>query len=107
MKLIYVASPYAGDIEKNVKFAKDAGRFVMSSGHAFFAPHLLYPAILDDDVPEERALGMEMGTAVLRKCDELWAFGERVSPGMEAEIAEATRLGIPVKRIALPKSSAA
>ena len=107
MKLIYVASPYAGDIEKNVRFAKEASRFVMSSGHAFFAPHLLYPAILDDGVPEERALGMEMGTTVLSKCDELWAFGERVSPGMQSEIAEAQRLGIPVRRITLLGGSAA
>lgn len=107
MKLIYVASPYAGDIEKNVAFAKEASRFVMNSGHAFFAPHLLYPAILDDGVPEERALGMEMGTAVLSKCDELWVFGERVSAGMQAEIAEAQRLGIPVRRLSLPTENAA
>ena len=35
MKLIYVASPYAGDIEANVRYAEDACRFVMHKGHAF------------------------------------------------------------------------
>ena len=35
MKLIYVASPYAGDVEKNVEYAKQACRTVMESGHAF------------------------------------------------------------------------
>lgn len=107
MKLIYVASPYAGDVKGNVRFAEEACRYVMDQGCAFFAPHLLYPTILDDSVPSERALGMAMGTTVLSKCDELWAFGERVSPGMQSEIAEAQRLGIPVRRIALLKDRAA
>ena len=54
MKLIYVASPYAGDVEANVEYAKQACRTVMESGNAFFAPHLLYPSILDDAVSSER-----------------------------------------------------
>ncbi len=36
MKLIYVASPYSGDIEKNIEFIKKACRHVMNEGHAFF-----------------------------------------------------------------------
>ncbi|MDE7261009.1 MAG: DUF4406 domain-containing protein [Oscillospiraceae bacterium] len=99
MKLIYVASPYAGDVEKNVEYAKQACRTVMESGHAFFAPHLLYPSILDDAVPEERQAGIEMGLTLLHRCDELWAFGPVVSSGMQAEIAEAERLRIPVHRM--------
>ena len=99
MKLIYVASPYAGDVERNVEYAKQACRTVMESGHAFFAPHLLYPAVLNDAVPEERQAGMEMGLTLLHRCDELWAFGPCVSSGMQAEIAEAERLRIPVRRM--------
>ena len=38
MKLIYVASPYAGDVEQNVEYAKQACRTVMESGHAFLRP---------------------------------------------------------------------
>ena len=38
MKLIYVASPYAGDVERNVEYAKQACRTVMESGHAFLPP---------------------------------------------------------------------
>ena len=101
MKLIYVASPYAGDVERNVEYAKQACRTVMESGHAFFAPHLLYPAVLNDAVPEERQAGIEMGLALLHRCDELWAFGSVVSRGMQAEIAEAERLRIPVRRMEL------
>ena len=97
MKLIYVASPYSGDVKDNIKFARDACRFVMENGHAFFAPHLIYPQILNDRIPEERRLGMDMGLAVLSKCDELWAFGVVVSKGMQREIDHAEQLGIPVR----------
>ena len=99
MKLIYVASPYAGDIEKNTAFAKKACRHVMSEGHAFFAPHLLYPQLLDDSKPQERQAGLDMGLAMLPRCDELWCYGDRISFGMHLEIEEAVRLGIPVRRV--------
>ena len=99
MKLIYVASPYAGDIKKNMEYAKQACRAVMESGHAFFAPHLLYPAVLNDAVQEERQAGMDMGLTMLFRCDELWVFGPHISSGMQAEIEEAERLRIPVHRM--------
>ena len=62
MKLIYVASPYAGDVERNTAFAKKACRHVLEQGHAFFAPHLLYPQLLDDTDPQERQAGLDIST---------------------------------------------
>ena len=71
----------------------------MHEGHAFFAPHLLYPAILDDSQPQERQLGIDMGLAMLERCDELWCYGDHISYGMHLEIEEADRLGVPVRRV--------
>lgn len=99
MKLIYVASPYAGDVERNTAFSKKACRHVMELGHAFFAPHLLYPQLLDDADPQERQVGMNMGLTMLPRCDELWCYGEHTSSGMRMEIEEANRLVIPVRRV--------
>ncbi|MDD3963140.1 MAG: hypothetical protein PHU76_01630 [Synergistaceae bacterium] len=99
--IIYVASPYAGDVEKNIEYAKRACRTVMEQGHAFFAPHLLYPQVLDDGNLMERHRGIDMGLAMLSRCDELWAFGECMSSGMIAELDEAERLGIPARRMQL------
>ena len=99
MKIIYVASPYAGDIEMNTEFAKKACRHVMEQGYAFFAPHLLYPSILDGHQPEQRQLGTDMGHAMLQNCDELWCYGDRISHGMYLEIEEAQSIGIPVRRV--------
>jgi hypothetical protein len=35
---------------------------------------------------------------LLEKCDELWAFGDKISEGMTGEIARAGELGLRVKR---------
>lgn len=98
-KLVYIASPYAGDVEANVAFAKAACRYAMGQEATPVAVHLLYPSMLDDNVPAEREAGIKMGLRVLEACDELWLCGSRMSHGMEAELTAAERLGIPVCRI--------
>lgn len=98
-KLIYIASPYAGDIEKNVAFAQRACRYAIHQGYIPIAVHLLYPQMLDDGEPAERELGLQLGQQLLRRCDELWVCGDRISSGMAREISEANHLSIPVKNI--------
>lgn len=98
-KLVYIASPYAGDVERNTAFAKEACRYAMGQGAVPIAPHLLYPQMLDDTVPAEREAGLLMGLRVLEACDELWLCGDRMSAGMQAELEAAERLGIPVRYI--------
>lgn len=98
MKRIFVCSPFRGDVARNLEIAHAACRVVLDHGHAPFAPHVLYPCILDDADPEERAAGIRAGLAWLAASDELWVFGTPTS-GMQQEIAEAERLGIAVKRL--------
>lgn len=43
MKLVYICSPFAGDIENNLRFAWAACRYVIDQGCAPLAVHLLYP----------------------------------------------------------------
>ena len=97
--MIFIASPYAGDVKKNIEFAKQACHYVINTGNAFFCPHLLYPQVLDDNNPDERKIGIDNGKQFLLKCDELWAFGDRISCGMFEEIEFARENGIPIKRI--------
>ena len=61
------------------------------------ASHLLYPQIMDDNIPEEREIGTMYGLALLALCDEVWCFGKKLSPGMELEVKEAKRLKKPIK----------
>lgn len=94
-KLVFICSPYAGDIEGNVMRAKRYGRFAVTEGVVPIIPHLMYPQFLFDDDKEERKLGIEMGLALLNKCEELWVFGTQVSQGMAIEIKKPNHKGLP------------
>ena len=87
--LVYICSPYSGDIETNVEAAKRYSRLAVDKGYIPLTPHLLFPQFLDDDIPEERELGLFFGNALMSKCSEVWVFGERISDGMESEIKRA------------------
>ena len=87
--LVYICSPYSGEIETNVEAAKRYSRLAVDKGCIPLTPHLLFPQFLDDDIPEERELGLFFGNALMSKCSEVWVFGERISAGMESEIKRA------------------
>lgn len=87
--IVYICSPYAGEIEKNVKAAQEYSRFAVEKGYIPIAPHLLFPQFLNDANPKERQLDLFFGNALMSKCSEVWAFGSRISAGMEAEINRA------------------
>ena len=91
--LVYICSPYAGDVERNTAAARRYSRFAVDAGYIPIAPHLLFPQFLDDNKPKERELGLFFGNAILSKCAEMWVFGDRISEGMEAEIKRATWKG--------------
>lgn len=88
--LVFICSPYTGDVERNVEKAKQYSRFaVVERGAIAFAPHLLLPLYLSDDDPKERELALFMNIIFLGKCNELWVFGEYISYGMKREIDKA------------------
>lgn len=98
-ELLYIISPYAGDIAANVEFAIRCCRMAIRQGYVPIAVHLLYPQILDDSDPTERATGLELGLNILLHCSAAWVCGTRISPGMENEIQEVQRLGIPIQYV--------
>ena len=87
--IVYICSPYSGDVEANVAAARRYSRFAVDKGYIPIAPHLLYPQFLNDDDEQERELGLFFGNALMSKCAEVWVFGSRISAGMEAEIKRA------------------
>ena len=89
--LVYICSPYSGDVEGNIKSARRYSRFAVEMGYIPFTPHLLYPQFLDDSNPKERDLGLFFGNVLMSKCTEVWVFGGYISPGMNAEIERAKR----------------
>lgn len=96
LPLVYIASPFSGDMEKNIKKAQSYCRFAISKGYIPLAPHLHYPQFLDDKDIDERELGLRIALILLGKCEELWVF-DRVSKGMAEEIAKAKRRNMPIR----------
>lgn len=95
MKNIYIASAYRGDVEYNVQMAKQYCAYAVSMGVIPICPHIYFTNFLDDNNKNERQLGLNMGLQLLRICSEIWVFGE-ITEGMQQEIKEAEKLGIPV-----------
>ncbi|MEE1304396.1 MAG: DUF4406 domain-containing protein [Agathobacter sp.] len=88
--VVYVCSPYSGDIERNTANARMYSRFAVAKNTIPFAPHLLLPQYISEE--HERGLAMFMNKVFLGKCDELWVFGNKITDGMEEEIEQAGKM---------------
>lgn len=88
--LVYICSPYSGDIESNTKKAQLYSRFAVAKGAIPLAVHLLFPQFMSEKY--ERGLALFMGGVVLGKCKEVWVFGSHISEGMKKEIYKAKRM---------------
>lgn len=96
MKMVYICSPYRGDVEVNVARAHRYCLFAAKNEVVPLAPHTIFTQWLDDNDKEEREAGIYLGLELLTRCDELWVFGGRITEGMEKEIATASNLGKPM-----------
>ena len=97
MDAVYVCSRYRGDIQKNTADARRYSRFATEQGCVPIAPHLLLPQFMDEET--ERDAALEAGLEILKRCDEVWVFGDEISEGMAGEIAYAEKHGIKIRRI--------
>lgn len=61
--IVIIESPYAGDIETNIAYARACVRDSLLRGEAPFASHLLYtqPGVLCDEDAAEREMGIMRG----------------------------------------------
>lgn len=93
--LVYICSPYSGDMLRNTENAQKYSRFAVDRHCIPVTPHLLFPQFMNEET--ERDLALFMGIVLLTKCAEIWVFGDNISSGMESEIAKAQRKGIPIR----------
>jgi hypothetical protein len=63
MRLVIIESPYAGNVELNKRYLRRCIRDCISRGESPYASHRMLPGALDDDNPDERALGIAAGHA--------------------------------------------
>ncbi len=105
MILVILESPFAGNVEMNVHYARLCMRDCLLRGEAPYASHLLYtqPEVLDDDHPDERALGIDAGLLWGEKADKTVVYTDLgISKGMKYGIERAEKAGRPVEMRTLP-----
>jgi len=97
---VILESPFAGDIERNIKYARSCVRDSLSRGEAPIASHLLYTqeGILDDDIPEERKWGIDAGLAWKEVAEKhVFYIDYGMSRGMEYAKKYAAVNNIPIE----------
>jgi hypothetical protein len=102
---VVIESPYAGDVEKNLRYLRACMRDCLLRGEAPFASHGLYTqeGVLRDEVPEDRKLGIAAGFAWRDVSDATVVYEDLgVSSGMLEGIADAKAKGRPVEFRILP-----
>ena len=92
---VFIISPFRGDtqeqIDKHVHYAYRCVADCIALGEAPFAPHLIYPAVLNDNCKADRALGMALGQEWMKVCDVVAVYEDfGVTSGMTQDIAAAT-----------------
>jgi len=100
MKLVVLESPFAGNVRRNLAYAKLCLKDCLLRGEAPIASHLLFtqPGILDDDKPEERKLGIEAGLAWTEVADlQVFYDDFGMSKGMMGAIKHAQEIGAPTE----------
>lgn len=100
MRLVVLESPFAGNIEANVEYAKCCMRDCLTRGEAPIASHLLWtqPGLLRDENPHERRQGIEAGLAWHAVADMIVFYTDLGwSGGMNAALGHAHRIGKPTE----------
>jgi hypothetical protein len=97
-KTVFIAHPISGDIQGNMKLVLDICEHIHTTTVIPVAPYLVSLQYLNDDVVEDRQLGIDANLECFRRgyIDELWLFGDRISTGMRQEVLLAQRLHIPI-----------
>lgn len=98
VKIVFVSHPISGDVKENVNKVLKICAEIHTRNIIPIAPYLISLQYLSDEVVEDRELGMAANHECFYRgfVDELWLFGNQISPGMIEEIKLAREMDIPV-----------
>lgn len=98
MNRVCIESPYAGDVQANVTYARECLRHSLDHGEAPYASHLLYTQVYDDTIESERLRGIQAGYEWLMASDLVAFYVDRGwSPGMLKALKMARMFKLPVE----------
>ena len=105
MMRVILESPFAGNVQRNVAYARACVRDSQFRGEAPIARYILYThhGILNDNVPTERQQGIDAGLAWRHVSDGTVVYADfGFSVGMRYGIEAALASGKPVEHRTLP-----
>jgi len=100
VRRVVIESPYAGDIELNLRYVRACMADCFARGEAPFASHGLYtqPGVLRDEIPEERKLGIAAGLAWRDSAEMTVVYMDLgISIGMRFGVEDADKKGRPIE----------
>jgi len=100
MRRVILESPYAGDVDRHVAYARRCVRDCLQRDEAPIASHLLFtqPNVLRDEDPQERALGIAAGLAWVPVADVMVVYYDYgISDGMKGAMDEAQKHGMVIE----------
>lgn len=101
MKRVIIESPYAGNVELNLRYLRACMHdSLVNHGEAPFASHGLYtqPGVLVDRIPAEREAGIHAGFAWRELADATVVYTDLgISKGMQYGIEHAAKHGKPIE----------
>ena len=99
-RVVYIAHPVSGDVDGNIKSILKICNDIHKADNDIvpFAPYLVSLKYLDNDVVEEREMGVQVNIEFFerRTMQEVWLCGSSISPGMVQEIKLAKQFNIPI-----------
>ena len=98
--LVYICSPYSGDVEHNTERTRQFCRYALEHGQIPLSASLLFPQFMDDDKPEERELAMFMDIVLMGKCQGMLfpRVGELRSTGLRNAVRKSAILTASLRR---------
>jgi hypothetical protein len=100
VRRVIIESPYAGDVERNLRYLRACLRDCLLRGEAPYASHALYTqaGVLDDTVESERSHGIEAGFVWRQASDATVVYTDLgMSSGMRYGIDHVARMGHPIE----------
>lgn len=101
-KLVYIAAPL-GDGADRPKNLERAAKWVAWAAEQGVAPVCTWVVLASQWDEARREEGLAIDCALIERCNEVWACGPRVSPGMHVELSHAKKLNIPVHLLVNPE----
>ena len=96
-KRVYICAPYDGENTRSREKIWGYCLFARERTYAPSAPFLYYPQFMPEIYEKEMQLMRSLALRDLLTCEEIWVFGNKVTPEMENEISCASSHGLNIR----------